>query len=50
MTNAEKQFDVLVVGGGSAGMAAAVSAAECELLISLRLVYCARKHLKGAAI
>jgi NADPH-dependent 2,4-dienoyl-CoA reductase/sulfur reductase-like enzyme len=30
MTNAAKQFDVLVVGGGPAGMAAAVSAAECD--------------------
>lgn len=29
MIDTEKQFDVLVVGGGPAGMAAAVSAAEC---------------------
>lgn len=35
MPSAEKQFEVLVVGGGPAGMAAAVSAAECGARVGI---------------
>jgi len=30
-----KQFDVLIIGGGPAGMAAAACAAECGVLVGL---------------
>src|SRR5690349_16428623 len=35
MSSPEKQFDVLVVGGGPAGIAAAASAAECGAKVGI---------------